>query len=782
MKKLFFLILFINVYLNPFAQNANENMFKYWNYRNRLKYFVIPGTKQGEGQIIVKRNDMYNDLPPFLKCSNGDQTISFGFYLGMLATEYKLLSDNGQNNEATNTLHELDLALEQFINYIDKSEGYWPGFSDIEDGFFVRDNMPCDFLNTDSANGYSTNGERHLDLFNKNLTTYNVWDDTNKTFRGLFRGHPGYSDFINAQMCDGQANTKEPMSQDMAIGLLKGLALIKKYCPTNSWAYSKSKEIACNLISYIQYCPYWVVGNQAAYWQVYQPFLYNLYIEYQDQSPIFNSFGFVQASKYFDNNCVYDDPFSLNQSVWDFQAMVPADKIYNNSMRATLAAIGKSWHIGITIYLGCCWNWCSWLPCVQIPFYINVTGWGINNVTGIYDNETFYLLYYEALRNKSTSYLSQSKVLTQINSAPCEGPYDYQYDNNSQNAGIHASGGWASTVRFHHEPWQQNGTVINPDGGTNKFDFGNFTGLDYMLLYNLYHIIYGGIKYENYNDRYLSDTVNTPQNFVAFNTITSTQVIDSTTPQIVNYKAGEQIELKPGFHAQAGSTFHAYIDNVECGENFITDTVPQLPVDTLTPEAECVTDSLPAMPCGYDTLHFNGIDGDTARYSYVWSFPGGSPSSSTIKNPSVYYPTGTYQITLQATDTTQLANTPNQQYVQLPSICFNIVKPACYDSSSISIEKRLNNNTPNPDNKTLKDNEQFNVFPNPTAGIFTVSCSAQNITFTAYIYNILTDVMFLKENITNSTQFDLSLKPKGIYFVKVVTTDGKIFTGKIVNK
>ena len=58
MKKFIFLIIFVNIYINTFAQDPVNNMIKYWNYRNRLKYFVIPGTKQGESEVIGIRNDM----------------------------------------------------------------------------------------------------------------------------------------------------------------------------------------------------------------------------------------------------------------------------------------------------------------------------------------------------------------------------------------------------------------------------------------------------------------------------------------------------------------------------------------------------------------------------------------------------------------------------------------------------------------------------------------------------------------------------------------------------
>jgi len=62
MKKILFFILFVNVYINTFAQSGSENMLKYWHYRNRLKYFVIPGTKRDESEIIAQRNALkYNN-------------------------------------------------------------------------------------------------------------------------------------------------------------------------------------------------------------------------------------------------------------------------------------------------------------------------------------------------------------------------------------------------------------------------------------------------------------------------------------------------------------------------------------------------------------------------------------------------------------------------------------------------------------------------------------------------------------------------------------------------
>lgn len=55
--------------------------------------------------------------------------------------------------------------------------------------------------------------------------------------------------------------------------------------------------------------------------------------------------------------------------------------------------------------------------------------------------------------------------------------------------------------------------------------------------------------------------------------------------------------------------------------------------------------------CLGDSIHFTNSCGNPASTTYLWSFPGGSPSSSTLLNPSVLYPTnGLYDVTLAVTN------------------------------------------------------------------------------------------------------------------------------------
>ncbi len=769
MKNLIILILFVNVYINTFAQSESENMIKYWHYRNRLKYFVIPGTKQGESEIIGIRNIMVDEpLSDSLhKNSNiGQHGVYLGYYLGVLATEYKLLSDNGQNIEAAKTLEEIDLALDQFRTYMDfYAEGYW-GETDAENGFFVSDNMPnnpCDFMDTTASDGHTINGEKHLVLLNKNLTTNNVWDISSHTFHGLPPGHPGYSDFINARMCTDTFSTKNPMSQDEAIGVLQGLAFINKFCPSLE---NTTKNIACNIITYIR--------NEGSYhgqnmWQIYLP-------DGQiDPGGTFGTgdacrfaWGFVQASDFFDNSCIsnYTDPecdynIGSDELLWQSEGWLPNPwAIYNDNMKVTLAAIGKSWYIDIPIIIGYCPIWCY-----DASIHIPATGLKIHHLTSINNNETFYLLLYDVLRSKNTMYLWKNRVTGQLNSAPCEGPYNYGGGYDPPDDGW---GGWSSSYRWRN-------SIFDQRGGTGTYGVGNFNGLDYMLFYNLYHIHYGGISYESYNCRYLTGTVTSPINYIAFDSLFSTQTINNSVP-IVNYKAGKQIELKPGFHALPGSDFHAFIGPTGCGESIVTDTTTTHPSQDPYDEISIITDTIPCPPdtipgANNDTLHFNGIDGDTANlFHYQWNFSqNANPPSSNIMNPTVILDScGLYRMSLIVT-----RDSTDSTAAVADTINFNIYKTCCDTSGG---KKLYNKSTNYP-----LSNYEIKLFPNPTTGTFNVTCSDNNLQFAVEVSDVIGNILYYVKNAKGNVPFDLSLRPKGMYFVKVNTLDGKIYYRKIIH-
>lgn len=104
MKALISFIIIACTFLCCNAQKTNDDdiIKQYWYYRNRLQYFVVPGDLKGEGQVVTIRNrDDLNNI------GFGQHNIYFGYYLGMLATEYYLLGSANAFDDQISTLQEL---------------------------------------------------------------------------------------------------------------------------------------------------------------------------------------------------------------------------------------------------------------------------------------------------------------------------------------------------------------------------------------------------------------------------------------------------------------------------------------------------------------------------------------------------------------------------------------------------------------------------------------------------------------------------------------------------
>ena len=520
-NKFFFSFLLICYTYSSFSQ-IQTDMMKYWYYRNRLQYFVVPGLKQGESQIICIRNKILADND---HCST-DATVHFksknadygqhgkytGMYIGVLATEYYLLNKNGQSYDAANTYNELYSALNAVKEFWDiKAEEYWPNYqttnpdynpdyADPFNGFFIRGSVPCDFFSEDPLhpNGFSVSGESHVKLLNKDLLPNDTWDGSNLQFGNsingyLPRGHPGYADHRTCDYCEG-SNEKsglplhtdndashiqdhphydsnstfqhpESMSQDEAIWILLGCEITIKLCP-NSSAAQLATEMKFKIADYLinVHHIFGLAPNR-----IYEPCGY-LIKNWEGG----NTYAFGRPLAALDNNPQFSD---LAQ--WVVWACLSAFTISDYDLVAVLAAMTNSW---------------------------TNTSAGIINASAAFNAESFYLLLWEVLHNTRLSedkqYLLAMNALEKLNSAPCEGPYcyrsDYDADGNWQQGGTHAGGGWASTYR-----WCK--YVKDQDHG-DEGNRGNYNGLDYMFLYNLFHIVFYEEcpYYVNYVDRRIS--------------------------------------------------------------------------------------------------------------------------------------------------------------------------------------------------------------------------------------------------------------------------------------
>jgi len=148
MRKIFVLFMLVCFSVNVFSQSFNTELYRYWFYRDRLRYFVYPGSEAGNSVVCTYRNPPKERIDEWVQSTAntivyGQTYKLMGYYLGMLATEYRLLLDNGQNDDAIRTLNELDLALNALIRMDNcESKAPWNCSQDYYDGFFTRCDVP----------------------------------------------------------------------------------------------------------------------------------------------------------------------------------------------------------------------------------------------------------------------------------------------------------------------------------------------------------------------------------------------------------------------------------------------------------------------------------------------------------------------------------------------------------------------------------------------------------------------------------------------------------------
>ena len=447
------------------AQTEQENFDKYWHYRQRFnQYFMYVGDKEGESMVVCARNREFTSQLCF-----GQHGIHFGYYLGVLATEYLILVQEKQHQKAKNTLKELRSALTAYEEQMDKCEQYW-GKEKCLDGFFVRENMPLDYLDTNTENG-----KNHFEALNKGLTSANIWNSDSACMLGLANGQPAW---VNGLF---EITThKEPMSQDEAYGVMMGLALIIKCVPPLAEEAKYLFELICLHIIGKNECQ-----NCGGEGYVIKKPDCNSISESTGGVTAFFGYGIAcAAAKFTDKNIDYYyntfDAKKLSSSVnsyfktgklkltignnnmymlWDIcKRGIPGTQEWNRSMVSTLAALGDSW--GEKTDKG----------------LINNAYWKKGEKT--HDWRSFYLSLWRFLHDKNPDNEEKKLIKSELDAAPYEGPYNLKTENNPNNI---ASGGWAYTYRYRATIKEQF------EGGPST---GIFNGLDYMLMYNLYQLIY----------------------------------------------------------------------------------------------------------------------------------------------------------------------------------------------------------------------------------------------------------------------------------------------------
>lgn len=471
------------------AQGNQTNLDKYWHYRYRLvNYFMVVGDGPGESLPASIRNKWqfgalgWDETPRYM-----------GWYLGVLATEYRLLANNGQ--DLNQTKKELYYALKSLERLDKKAEpAYNASYPENLNGFLIIDDVDANFV------------AAHSSELNKDLPPPPIWPNP---FWTAGSGAPGIVDNVLSSASDG--DLKHPMSQDMCEELLLGLALIKKCVddavltfPDKTGTSSISDNLrqraideADRIVSYIRQGEGGALGFNR--WKIFDPDGKYIGNDHGGNAETFTQ-GFAHAGNFINPSKDYTGFGSegILSGFWQhFQNLEAIRCIpWNVHIVLGLAAVGDSWRGGVfgsqnTTKEG-------------IQFQGLYPGGGIiTSDVGdcVWSSNTFgFDLFYGAVHRYLHGYdinddpsIDLCRMQSILNSAPSDGPYYHSIINASLTQCIPSTDDvaphdWGSTLRFSVGP----GVPFQDQTFGSCGSRGNYNGLDYMLFHNMYYLLNQG--------------------------------------------------------------------------------------------------------------------------------------------------------------------------------------------------------------------------------------------------------------------------------------------------
>jgi len=564
---------------HSFGQTSWADQNRYWYYRYRLvDEFLVRGEESplncdvasGYSLPAGKTYTTNQVAGQNIDMDWGDATSYLGWYIGVLATEYKLLTDNSQPTEATK--RELYYAMKAYERLDTKAEHMFYPHVALDcaptnlNGLFVRDDV-----------------SRQLIIQNRpDLVTRFSAD-------GNFRMHSDYFKFYEGFSEVNDINSNIYPTQDQISDLFMGFALVKK-CVGNvtyqGYNFGLQAATYTHLIANRLNQNLWLGKLQNG-------------LMYKDGNFIteFTGYGIAKAAQWITTNDYTQglDAFSrdrwetlcdpvlgptiMNETYWD------SKKDYTTALQMTYAAIGHSWEYSIRpethdvyvlgIKVAIEYHYSVSIPGLQIDLptivlhpwdpappsiSMNVT----NKFLTLYGNnlnQQIYPLLHEYL-NGDGSELSNAYFTSIIQGAPCEGPQHKPSDN------LTAAGanGWRGDNRW-ERPLSADGLV---DIDNNAETGGKFNGLDYLLMYNLYMLSRGAgeTSYKNALNTVSSVNITAPGKYWSYETLETSGIVvnNANTAQTpVEISANKTILLKPGFKVEPGAKAKIYItQNTAC--------------------------------------------------------------------------------------------------------------------------------------------------------------------------------------------------------------------------
>lgn len=596
-KLLLFLSFFVTEMSVVFSQSTINDDFahrRYWYYRTRfINDFIKMGKNQGECIVLAERNQgLNNGIYDSTAKVGPDQIDLSNMYLATLALEYKLLTRNNQNTDET--IKEIYQLL-YTINRLDlQADKVWSAYAANSTIYSTSNGVMVPNTTTTDMNGYIMREDAHASLIRDNLNHFNYeLTESGCTGTGGFTGLPyiGCLDndskfrkyFTNPLGTTYSGQTTIPLAAEVSLvhdkyySMLAAFMFIVKYIPSNTYYYEggyaqpfqdgswgiKEQAIAITnrLYNYIQ-------GNTFPHpapneWILRQP----------DGSTIGYTAGAMMTNYSFSTSRAICHINGGYPWAWTDVCSNYSDQ---NSQTIGLQAYsllgGAQLSEDLAVFTA--WNQAySNFPVGTFPCWLGMTG----NTS--YWNLEWAELVREILFQTHAIQASTSSIENPIQNAPCEGPWSQASNNNWA---YFVNNDWSSQDRTEHPSSQGKTTTAFP---------GNYPGVDYMFLHNLF---YEYLNQQNLSGKYdkainlmdnldeqswpmysvatngLVGTTATPAYVHVFQNLSSRAQIDSNVPSQVDYRAGKEIALLPengsqlGFSVQTGSEFAAYIQRYLC--------------------------------------------------------------------------------------------------------------------------------------------------------------------------------------------------------------------------
>ena len=533
MRKAVILLIFLGFYSCRLqSQSPEENLMKYWKYRKRLveKFMIGIGNDWGASLPIAER--VYDHNVPWNNYAKwGDCTAYLSMYIATLCTEYALLASESQNTDQT--IKELYFAMDA-INRLDLHAEVAYGLPASLNGFFIRDDVNPNMIN---------------------MTT--VLNNLNLNNSASQQIHSFQSDYN-----DPNIYNKEE-SKDQIIWILMAMAMVRKLIPPSTVYFDGSTNL-------------WFSGGQETHLYVEAANISKRIISYMRMD---NPSGW----RWIIRNPSNGAPVTRGWDGWSLSTAFDASYIINtNSLYPVVQT--QDWYLRNTARTTWQYTALNQLPySTDQDFKIELLAAITNTFPDGYINTSPGAISYNALNLADRCYNQGYRWIPYLHKVLFEGPiFDFNLksflkyfldDQRCDNTYNYGNGNWGSLYT------SSSSFCLHPRdiGELNPIYPGDYNGLDYLLIHNLYYLVYknelppfinkytpvikGDLKMSNVAP-YDFGSISNPYELWSWDNITAENTILSYSD--VTYRASTYIDLIEGFETEYPTNFEAYIEPVSC--------------------------------------------------------------------------------------------------------------------------------------------------------------------------------------------------------------------------